>query len=65
MPHRGFKPAYTEQTLELHLATAVHIHRQASIGGERETGRQHDLTFLESVLYKQTTVSFAADFCLA
>ena len=69
LPQGEVKPAllqYTEQTFELHLATAVHVHRLEVLERKRQTGREHVLTFqLKPLLLKQTTVCFAADNCLA
>ena len=69
LPQGGVKPAllqYTEQTFELHPATAVHVHRLVRFEREGQTGREHVLTFrLKPLLLKQTTVCSAADNCLA
>ena len=69
LPQGEVKPAllqYTEQTFELHLATAVHVHRLEALERKRQTGGEHVLTFrLKLLLLKQTTVCSAADYCLA
>ena len=54
--------ASSEQTPEVHLATAVHVHKWAHIGEVRQTDRRRSC--FDILLNSSRRLDFAADFCL-